>query len=46
MDGYDKRTGRKGFLRGAQRKGLCVLCENLRALCVKTENSSNEVNHA
>ncbi len=30
-----QRRGLKGSRRGAQRKDLCVLCENLRALCVE-----------
>ncbi len=37
--GFLKRRGRKGPRRGAQRKFLRVLCENLCALCVKNAGS-------
>ena len=36
-----KRRDRKGSRRGAQRNDLCILCENLRALCVESDPSPN-----
>ncbi len=36
-----QRRGRKGSRRGAQRNDLCVLCENLRVLCVETNRFFN-----
>ena len=42
MNAWIKRRGRKGSRRGAQRNFLCVLCENLRALCVKISPSPNQ----